>query len=77
MLKLSLSDYSDAYILVKDTITITGRPTDTTKANKGAGERNKEVIFSNCTPVIECSSKINNTQIDHAKHLNIVTQCIS
>ena len=77
MLKLSLSDYSDAYILVKGTITITGGPTDTTEANKRAGKTNKEVIFSNCTPVIECTSKINNAQIDHAKYLNIVTQCIS
>ena len=38
MLKSSLCNYSDAYILVSGTITITG------------DERNKGVIFKGCAP---------------------------
>ena len=33
-------------------------------------ERNKGVIFKNCEPFIECTSEINNTQIDYAKDLD-------
>ena len=36
MLKSSLCDYSDAYIIVSGTITITGGPNDATDANKRA-----------------------------------------
>ena len=43
MLKSSLCDYSDAYILVKGTITITGAGVDDDA--RQAYERNKGVIF--------------------------------
>ena len=33
-------------------------------------ERNKGVIFKNCEPFIDCTSEINNTQIDYAKDLD-------
>ena len=46
MVKPSFSDYSDAYILVKGTITITGDGPD--NAAKRLVERNKGVIFKNC-----------------------------
>ena len=69
---IDLWDYSDAYIVVSGAIIITGLPNDATEANKIANERNKEVIFKNCAPIIECTSEINNTQIDHAKDLNLV-----
>ena len=42
MLKPSFCDYGDAYILVSDTITIKGRPNNTTEANKGINEINKK-----------------------------------
>ena len=58
MLKSSLSDYSDACILVKGTITIAGA--------RQAGERNTGVVFKNCTPFTICICKINNTQLDNA-----------
>ena len=62
MLKSSLCDYSDAYILVKGTITINGRGADA--AARQADEIDKGVSFKNCAPFINCISKINNTQID-------------
>ena len=43
MLKSSLCDYSDAYILVKEKVTITGARNDA--AARQADERNKGVIF--------------------------------
>ena len=70
MLKSSLCDYSDAYILVKGTITITGAGNDA--AARQADERDKVVIFKNCAPFTNCISEINNTQTDNAKDIDIV-----
>ena len=69
MLKSSLFDYSGAYILVKGKITIAGAGADA--AARQADERDKGVIFKNCAPFINCISKINNTQIDNAKDIDI------
>ena len=71
MLKTSLSDYIDAYILVGGSITITaGGDND---AAKKSDERNKGVIFNEClAPFNDCISEINNTQIDNAKDLDVV-----
>ena len=68
MLKSSLCDYSDACILVKGTITVNN--TAATGAN--ANNDNKKVIFQNCAPIINCISKIKNTQEDNAKDIDIV-----
>ena len=54
MLKSSLCDYSDAYVLVKGTITIKGIGADV--AARRADERDKDVAFKNCTPFINCIS---------------------
>ena len=70
MLKSSLCDYSDAYILVKGTITIT-RAGDNAAARQ-ADERDKGVVFKNCVPFTNCISEINNTQVDNAKDIDIV-----
>ena len=70
MLKSSLCDYSDAYILAKGKITIAGAGNDV--AARQADERNKGVVFKNCAPFINCISEINNTQIDNAKDIDIV-----
>ena len=70
MLKSSLCDYSDAYILVKGTITITGAGADA--AARQADERDKGVAFKNCAPFTNCISEINNTQVDNAKVIDIV-----
>ena len=68
MLKCSLCDYSDAYILFKGTITVN----NTAAADADANNTNKKVIFKNCAPFTNCMSKINNTQVDNAKDIDIV-----
>ena len=68
MLKSSLCDYSDAYILVKRTIT----GNNTTAADADANNTNEKVIFKNCAPFTNCIGEINNTQIDNAKDLHIL-----
>ena len=67
MLKSNLYDYSDAYILVKGTITV-----NNTGAVAAPNNRNKKVIFKDCAPFTNCISEINNTQVDHAKDIDIV-----
>ena len=54
MLSSSLCDYANAYIFVKETITITGAGNDA--AARQANERNKGVIFKNCAPFSKCIS---------------------
>ena len=68
MLKSSLCDYSYAYILVKGTISVD----NTAAQGAAANNTNKKVIFKNCEPFTNCISEINNTQIDHAKDIDIV-----
>ena len=68
MLKSSLCDYSDAYIPVKGTITVN----KTAAADADANNTNKKVIFKKCAPLTNCISKINNTQVDNAKDIDIV-----
>ena len=57
MLKTSLCDYIDAYILVKGTTTVTLVPPAAANQNNN----NKEVVFKNCAPFTDCISQINNT----------------
>ena len=68
MLKSSLCDYSDAYVLVKGSITIN----NTAAAPAAANNTGKKVIFKNCAPFTICISEINNTQVDNAKEIDIV-----
>ena len=70
MLKSSLCDYSDAYILVKGKIKIRGAGDDA--AARQADERDKGVAFKNCAPFINCISEINNTQVDNANDIDVV-----
>ena len=70
MLKSSLCDYSDAYILVKGKITITGAGDDA--AARQADERDKGVTFKNCAPFTSCKSDINNVEIDYCHDIDIV-----
>ena len=57
MLRSSLCDYSDAYILVKETISVNNTASDGAAANN----TNKKVIFKNCAPFTNCINKITNT----------------
>ena len=70
MLRSSLYDYADAYILLMGTITITGAGDN--DAVKRLDERNKGVVFKNCAPFTKCISRINGTQIDNAQDIDIV-----
>ena len=67
MLRSSLCDYSDAYILAKGNITVN----NTAAEGSAANSLNKKVIFKNCVPFNNCISKINNTQIDNAEYFDI------
>ena len=69
MLKSSLCDYSDAYILVKGTITVN----NTTAAQMLMQIiLIKKVIFKNCAPFTNCISEINNIEVNNAKDIDIV-----
>ena len=68
ILKSSLCNYSDAYIIVKGTISVN----NTAAQGAAANTTNKKVIFKNCAPFTNCISEINNTQIDNAKDIDIV-----
>ena len=70
MLKSSLCDYSDVYILVKGRMTITGEGADA--AARKADERDKRVTFKNCAPFINFKTEINSTEIDNAKNIDVV-----
>ena len=64
MLRSDLSDLSDAYIVVKGDITL--------KGNNDANKRNKNLVFKNNAPFINCISKINDIKIDNAEDLDVV-----
>ena len=70
MLKSSLCDYSDVYILVKGKITIAGERDDA--AARQADERDKGVAFKHCPPFTNCISEINNIKVDNAKDIDLV-----
>ena len=55
MLKSSLCDYSDAYILVSGTIRVVSQ------ARSNSNNVNKEVVFKNYAPFTDWISEINNT----------------
>ena len=70
MLRSSLYNYCDAYILVKGKILIIGVGDDA--AARQADERDNGLTFKNFAPFTNCISEINNTQMDNAKDINIV-----
>ena len=53
VLRSSLCDYSDAYILVKGNITVNNNA----RAGAVANNTNKKLIFKNCAPFTSCISK--------------------
>ena len=68
MLRSSLCDYSDVYILVKGNKSVN----NTAAADTNANNTNKKFIFKYCAPLTDCISKINNTQVDNAKVIDIL-----
>ena len=71
MLKSTLCDYSDAYILVKGTISVNNTVAAGADANNNNNNNNK-VIFKNSAPFTNSMSEINDTQIDNAKDIDII-----
>ena len=67
MLKSSLCDYTGACILDKGTITV-----PKTGAREAPNNRNEEIIFTNCAPLIDCRKKINNILVNNAKDIDVV-----
>ena len=63
MLRSDLCGFSDAYIVVKGTITVV-RPDN--------AKRNKATAFRNNAPFINCIAKINCVKIDNAEDLDVV-----
>ena len=68
VLRSSLCDYSDAYMLVKGNVAVNNT------AAEGAAIYNtdKKVVFKSCAPFTNCINKINNTQIDDAEYIDMV-----
>ena len=71
MLRSNLCDYSDAYILVKGTITVTA-PGVYNNANNIRDKRNRPVILKNNAPFVSCITRINGEFIEDADDLDIV-----
>ena len=67
MLRSSLHDYSNSYIVVKITITVAKTATLDQQNNAA-----KMVIFKNCASFTKCISKINYTQVDDAHDIDAV-----
>ena len=63
MLRSDLWDFSDVYIVVKGTITVT---------DPDNAKRNKSAAFKNNAPFVNCISKINGVQIYNAEDLDVV-----
>ena len=63
MLRSDLCDFSDAYIVVKGTITVT---------NPDNNVYDKKLAFKNNAPFVSCISEINNTLIGNAEDLDVV-----
>ena len=71
MLRSNLCDYSDAYILVKGTITVTD-PGANNNANNIRDERNRPLILKNNPPFVSCITRINGELIEDDDDLDIV-----
>ena len=69
MIRSSLYGYSEAYIIVTGTITVP----NTTAAYVAVKNTNKKLVVKNCAPFTSCITEINNTQVDYAEDIDIVT----
>ena len=69
MLRSNLCDYSDAYILVKGTVTVNGVVSG---VENEILRRNRPLILKNNAPFVSCMTKINNEFIEDADDLDIV-----
>ena len=63
-LRSNLCDFSDAYVIVKATITV--------EEGANNNRKNRPLAFKNNAPFISCILKINTTLIDNAEGLDVV-----
>ena len=63
MLRSDLCDFRDPYIVVKGTVTVTGR--------NSRSRKNRPLAFKNNVSFSSCISKINNMLIDNAEDLDV------
>ena len=68
MKSLSFCDYSNAYTLLKGTITVK----NTAAADVKENDTNKKVMFENCVSFTRCTSRINHTQIDDVQYIDVI-----
>ena len=68
MLKSSLCDYSDAFILASETISVANTEVQDTDVNNN----NIKVALKNCAPFTDSISEINDTQVDNTKDIDVV-----
>ena len=71
MLRSNLCDYSDAYILVKGTITVTA-PRANNGANNIRDKSKRPLILKNNAPFVSCITRINGELIEDADDLDMV-----
>ena len=72
ILRSSLCDYSDAYILVRATTTVPNTAAAAAAAAAAAENNRQNIIIKNCAPFTKCISEINNTRIDSAKDIDTI-----
>ena len=71
MLKSNLCDYSDAYILVKGTITVSAHGANN-NANNIRDKRNGPLILKDNAPFVSCITRLNGELIEDTDDLDIV-----
>ena len=67
MLKSSLCHDSNAYVDIKEIITISN-----TGTAAALNSKTRKAICKNCAPLTDCISEINNTQVDSTKDIDLV-----
>ena len=68
MLRSSLCDYSDAYLLVKGNITVANKKTQGQPNNA----TNKKLKLKSWPSFTNCWSRVNNTQVDDPRDIDVV-----
>ena len=68
MLKSCFCNYSDAYILVKWTMTVP----NTTSADAAVNNANKQAIYKVCATFTNCISEINDKEVGDARDIAII-----
>ena len=68
VIRSNFCGYSNAYILVKGTITVL----NTSAAGAAVNNTNKKVRFKNCAWFTDCITEINNTRVNDAQKTGVV-----